>query len=218
MISYHKFVMTKHFQWALVSLIFVFGSSLLWAKYKVRDIQVKPAKQYSAHQDFQNIVIAAHPCETEDKTLELFDTDKLHRKGILPVLVVVENNNDFAIRIHERDIFFVDQEGTNHPSIPYPQVLLHITLKKPLSDYSTRPELLVRQVVDKKMIMDFEHKAFGEKLVAPGSSDYGVLFFWLPEEGDLAGRRLYIPEILDVTNGAQLMFFEFEVETTGKVK
>ncbi|MDA2928186.1 hypothetical protein MYX78_13330 [Acidobacteria bacterium AH-259-G07] len=216
MISYHKLVVKKYLQWALVSLIFVFGSSLLWAKYKIRDIQVKPAEQYSAHQAFQNIVIAAHPCETQAKTLELFDTDKLRKKGILPVLVVVENNNDFAIRIHERDIFFVDQDGTNLPSIPYPEVLLHITLKKSLSDYSTRPELLVRQVVDRKMIMDFEHKAFGEKLVAPGSSDYGVLFFWLPEEGDLAGRRLYIPEILDVTNGAQLMFFEFEVGTTGK--
>ncbi|MDA2935076.1 hypothetical protein MYX82_12155 [Acidobacteria bacterium AH-259-D05] len=210
-ISYHTSVMKKLFSPALAAVIFLLGNSALLAKYKIKDIPVKPAKEYSAHQDFQNLVIAAYPCETEAKTLELFDTDKLHERQIMPVLIVVENNNDFAIQIHEQDIILISRDGTNFPSLPFPQVLLHINLKEPLTSYSSNPDLIVRRMVDKEMYMDFEHKAFGEKLIAPGNSDSGVVFFWLPEEGDLTGARLYLPEIFNFSDGEELMFFEFEL-------
>ena len=65
-----------------------------------------------------------------EKTAQFFDTDKLYEKGFMPVLVVVENNNFFAIRIYERDIFYVDQHGNNVPSIPVNEVLLEDCTKE----------------------------------------------------------------------------------------
>ena len=188
----------------------------LLAGYKAKEIKVQPALEYDARQDFQNIVISAYPSETKGKTLELFDTDKLHEKGVLPVLIVVENNNDFAVRIHEEDIVLVGGEEGHASTIPYSEVLLHITLKEGRSSYSTRPEMLIKKKVDRKMVIDFEHKAFGEKLIAPNSSDYGVVFFWLPKGGNLAGMRLYFPEVFNLTKGESLVFFEFEVMGTKK--
>ena len=195
----------------LVVSIFFLGGSTGLARYKIKDLNIKPAQEYVAHQDFQNLVIAAYDCDTEAKTLELFDTDKLHKREILPVLVVVENNNDFAIGIHERDFVLVTRDGTNLPSLPYASVLLHISLDKPLSSYSTQQEMLLLKTVDKEMILDFEHKAFGEKLIAPDSSDSGIVFFMLPEKANLPGARLYLPEIINFSDKTQLMFFEFEL-------
>lgn len=183
----------------------------LLAKYKIRKIQLKPAKEYSAHQDFQRIVIGAYPCDTEARILELFDTKKLHEKEIMPILVVVENNNDFAIRLHERDIFLIDTDGTNRPAIPFTDVLLRISSKKPLSGYPTDPRDLRRAVRSKEMLQDFEHKTFGERLIPPHDSDSGVVFFDLPEEGILAGTRLYFPAVFNLTEDSQLIFFEFEL-------
>lgn len=185
--------------------------SPLPAKYKIKEIKVKPAREYPAHQDFQKITIAADPCDTEEKTIELFDTDKLHKKQIMPVLLVIENNNDFAIRLHEKGIFFVASDDTNFPAMSYVDVLLHISMRKPLTSISTRREVLIHSVGNKEMVMDFEHKAFGEKLIAPHSSDYGVVFFPLPEEEDLAGTRLYLPGVYNVTEDEEMMFFEFEL-------
>ena len=173
--------------------------------YKAKEISVKPALEYDARQNFQNIVISAYPCETKEKTLEIFDTDKLHEKGILPVLIVVNNSNDFAVRIHEEDIFLVGGEEDHASTIPYLEVLLHITLKNRAS-YSTTPEELIKKKVDRKMVIDFEHKAFGERLIGPNSSDHGVVFFWLPSVGNLAGLRLYFPEVVNLEEGESLFF------------
>jgi hypothetical protein len=180
----------------------------LLAKYKIRKIQPSSAREYPAFQDFQKIVIGAYPCDTEAKILELFDTKKLHEKGIMPILLVVENNNNFAIRLDEKEIFLIDVEGTNLPAIPFEDVLLRITLKNPPSTYPTRKSLQ-RAVRDEEMLMDFEHKAFGEKLIAPHDSDYGVVFFDWIDQGDLAGTRLYFPSVFNFTEDSQLMFFEF---------
>ncbi len=186
----------------------------LLGKYKIQEIQLKPAQEYVAHQEFQHIAIGAYPCNTKARTLELFDTQKLFEKRIMPVLLVIENNNDFALRVNEQDIFLVDAEGSKLPAIHYSEVLLRINLKKPLSSYSNKREILLREVRSKEMLMDFEHKAFGEKLIAPHSGDHGVVFFWLPENGDLSASRLYFPSLLNFTEDEELMFFEFELGTS----
>jgi len=182
------------------------------AGYKIKEFKPKPAKEYAAYQDFQKIVIAAEPRLTEPSVLELFDTKKLLNKLIMPVVVVVENNNDFAIRIRAEDILMVDSTGARIPGMPYDEVLLRISLKGHLGTYSSRKEILIRQVGDKNMVMDFEHKYFGEKLIAPHDSDYGVIFFPVPSSGDLSGTRLYVPKVHDLTNDEPLMFFEFDLD------
>lgn len=199
---------------ALLACFLLLAEAAALAKYKLKELPARSAKEYPAHQDFQKIVMGAYPCETQEKALELFDTPKLFEKKIMPVLMVVENNNDFGIRLHEKDIFLIDAEGTHHQAISYVDVLLQISLKKLPSSYSTKRELMIRAVGNKDMVQDFEHKAFGEKLIAPKSSDRGVVFFRLPEGGDLSGTRLYFPNVWNLSEETQLIFFEFELGRT----
>ncbi|RPJ59736.1 MAG: hypothetical protein EHM23_12970 [Acidobacteria bacterium] len=186
------------------------------AKYKIKEFKPKAATEYAARQDFQNIVIAADPRLTEEGVLELFDTKKLLDRLIMPVVIVVKNNNDFAIRIRAEDILMVDSTGAQIPGMPYDEVLLRVSLKNHLGTYSGRKEILLRQVGDKNMVMDFEHKYFGEKLIAPHDSDYGVVFFAVPSTGDLSGTRLYIPKVHNITKDEPLMFFEFDLDKSTK--
>jgi hypothetical protein len=180
------------------------------ARYKAKEINLKPAKEYPYKQDFQKIVIAAQPYVTQEETQELFDTKRLYERQIMPVLVVIQNNNDFAIRLRGDSIYFVDKNRTQHPPIRYEEVLLRISLNRPLTTQSTRPEVLL-QGVNRDMRMDFEHKAFGEKLIAPHESDYGIVFYPRPEDANLFGSRIFIPEIYNLTENEQLIFFEFSI-------
>jgi hypothetical protein len=181
----------------------------LGAKYEFKDLQIRPADQYTAHLDFQNVVIGAFPCDTELKTLELFDTKKLHEKGFLPVLLVIDNNNVFPLQILERDIYLVDKGGRQERPIPYMDVLLEISLKKPITESLDKKQL--DKIIKKEMRLDFEHKSFGEKLIGPNSSDHGVVFFRLPENGELEGYRLYFPEVVNFSEREALIFFEFDL-------
>ncbi len=193
-----------------LAAILLLPSSLLYA-YKIKEFKPKPAKEYAAFQDFQNIIVAASPRLTDEGVMELFDTKKLLEKKIIPVVVVIENNNDFAVRVHESEVFLIDSAGARIRSIPFDQVLLRISGRREVSGSSTRPDVLLRQIGDRKMVEDFEHKSFGEKLVAPHDSDFGVVFFPLPDTGDLGGTRIYLPQVFNITKDEPLMFFEFDL-------
>lgn len=179
------------------------------AGYKAREIEIKEAAEYPARQNFQNVIIGAQAFTTREQILEIFDSKEFVDKRIMPVLVVIRNNNEFALRIDSRDIYLVDPAGTNIPALDPIDVMLAISLKKPLSSYATKKEILLRQRVNPKMAADFERKVFDEKLIPPLGSDFGVVFFPLPEDGDLQGFRLYFPTVENLTAGEELMFFEF---------
>lgn len=177
------------------------------ARYKIRPIKPRPASEYPFRQNFQKIVIAADPHESRARVLELFDTPKVHEKGFLPILVIVENNNGFAIQIDETDIFLVDPQGGRVATVPFEEVLWRISVKKPGTPVPGRREILLKEI-DKHMVDDFEHKSFGEKMIAPNSSDHGVIFFPLPEH-PISELRLYFPAVYNITDREPLIFFEF---------
>ncbi len=179
--------------------------NLLVAGYKIKNIEIKPAGEYASHQSLQNLVIGARPFNTEEAILSVFDSKKLYQKQIMPVLIVVENNNDFAVRLTGSDIYLSDA-GVNLRSIPYARVLLTIAKKKK-STYSAHEDVLLRDIKNKDMVADFERKSFGEKLIAPHSSDFGIVFFELIQL--TAGTRIYIPNITNLETQQYLMFFEF---------
>ena len=186
--------------------------------YKSVEIRAKEAREYAAHQESQNLVIAAHPCDTRHEARKLFDTDKFARKRILPVLIVVENNNDFVVSLDGRAIFLIDPAGNQHRPLHYLDVLADLNDKRrpPISDFPPRVPgrrgSRTRKIASQEMLADFEQKSFGEKLIAPYAKDFGVVFYEIPWDGwDLSKSRFYIPEVYNFSAREPLVFFEFEV-------
>ena len=186
--------------------------------YKPVEIRAKAAKQYASHQEFQNLVIAAYPCDTRYKARQLFDTDKFGKKRILPVLIVVENNNDFVVSLDGRAIFLIDSAGTQHRPMHYLDVLADLNNKRrpPISTIEPpgpgRRGSRTVKVASEEMLADFEQKAFGDKLIAPYTKDFGVVFYEIPWDGwDLSKSRFYLPEIYNFSAKEPLVFFEFEI-------
>ena len=187
--------------------ILLLALDLLVAGYKIKNIEIKPAGEYTSHQSLQNVVIGARAFDTEEEILSVFDTKKLYQKQIMPVLVVVENNNNFAIHISGSDIYLSDA-GVNRRSTPYEEVLLDIAKKKKRT-YPTHEDVLLRDIKNKAMVADFERKSFGERLIPPHGSDFGIVFFDLIQLN--AGTRIYIPNMTNLETQEKLMFFEFNL-------
>jgi hypothetical protein len=188
--------------------VLFFMTCFVYAKYKILEIQVKPAGDYLAHQDFQEIVIGAYPFDSLLKVKTIFDTDKISKKGFLPVLLVIENNNSFPIQVFEDEIYLIEKNGNQQRSIYYLDVLLEAFLEDPLSEKSAGK---IDKIIKKEVRSDFERKSFGEKLIAPFENDHGIVFFRIPDDG-LEDTYLYLPEILNMSDRKPLMFFEFPLK------
>lgn len=193
----------------------VFGLSLIlamtvvFAKYKIKPLEVKPAAEYASHLTQQQITIGVFAADTEEKVLRLFDSKKVFESKILPVLIVVDNNNDFPLRIMIDDVYLIHSNGANERGMSFIEAFLNVLLNKPLSSYSTDPRALANRYRNrnKELYDDFQHKSFGEKIIPPHDSDRGVAFFWLPEDG-IENCQLYIPELENMSEFEELMFFE----------
>ncbi len=201
--------------WVRVAVTIILLSGVanapVFAKYKVKPLQPKAASEFESHQDFQNVTIGTHAADTKEESLELFDEKKLHEKDFLPILIVIQNNNPFPIKVDEATIFLIVEDGSQRRTVSFLDVLLAVKLKKPRSNYSSSKEMLAKEVAKEEMYNDFKHKAFGEKVIAPMSSDHGIIFYKRPYEGEVSNFRLYLPEILNSSTGEPLMFFELEL-------
>lgn len=205
----------NHRTWKLaVLLALALCGAALAAKYKIKPLEPRPAAEYAAHQDFQNVVIGAFAAFAEEEVLTLFDSKKVHEKKVLPVLVVIENNNSFPLQVRDRSIFLILKDGTNVPTMPAGEAFLQIVLKKPPSSYGTHPGVMIGQLRrrNQNLYDDIEHKSLGERLIAPHDSDYGVVFFPRPSEEEMEDLRLYLPEVENVSTSEELIFFEFALK------
>jgi len=194
-----------------IVLLSVLFSAPVIAKYKAKPLQVKVASEYGSHLDFQNVIIGTHVADTLKESLDLFDEKKLYEKDFLPILIVIQNNNPFPIKVDEATIFLIVEDGSRKKTVSFLDVLLEIKLKKPRANYSSSKEMLAKELAKEDMFNDFKNKAFGEKVIPPMSSDHGVVFYERPYQGDVSKFGLYLPEVLNSSDGERLMFFELEL-------
>ena len=64
--------MTQRYLFVLLVFLLLEPGFLIWAMYKSKQIEVRPAREYVAHQDFQGMVIAAYPCDTGGENRAIF--------------------------------------------------------------------------------------------------------------------------------------------------
>lgn len=192
------------------------SGSFALADYEPRQPSLKPAREYTSHQEFQGMVIAADPFLSDERIKrELFDTDKVVKEGFLPILLIIENNNDFPVVIDGTSIQLIAPDETAELSVPFETVLFRVLRLKTNVRPGLPPPEMILVILTKKcdpvMLEDFQQKTLQVKEVGPHSVEYGVVFF--PGRKSLKGYRLYIPRLINPDDGTALMFFEFELQS-----
>ncbi len=169
----------------------------------------RPAEEYGAKSTFDQMTIAIEPFDTEEETKLVFK--KLHppRYGVLPVLVVIENNRKDAIDARglivrykargENEIEATPSQevryagsGPTKPRInqPLPVPIPPRSKKNPLSD----------TVIDER--------AFAAKMIAPGESAWGFVYFQTEYHG---GATIIVSGLRDAPTAQELFFVEIPV-------
>jgi len=159
------------------------------------------ADQLPHHQTNDKVTIGAEPYAFGDKIKAAFGKLVPYNYGVLPVLIVIQNDSNETIRVnrmkaeyvgplHERvtatparDVRYL--RGVDRPGVP--RGPLTIKKKNPLDAW------------------EIEGHAFTAQMLPAGNTASGFLYF---QTGLERGATIYITGLTEAASGKELLFFE----------
>lgn len=169
-----------------------------------------PASSYPGHQTIDKITIAAVPYITAQQAASAFGKVNPYERGILPVLVLLENGTGKTIRADIR-AEFVDLSNRHAEAMPAADVVLYQGVRKPPTISGTGPSPIPLPKRNKKGPLntwEIEGRAFSAKLIPPGEAVHGFVYF---QTSYKEGSKLYLTGLKDAASGAEYFYFEVPI-------
>ena len=168
-----------------------------------------PASSYPSKQTNENVTVAAIAYDSDELAHTAFGKLNPSQYGVLPVLVIIQNDTGQALRLETLIAEFIDAanrsvEATPAADVQYlgagPQrpkpgvgspIPIHIKHKNPLSAW------------------EIEGRAFAAKILPPHESASGFFYF---QARMLPGAKFYLTGIQQAATGKDIFYYEIPLE------
>jgi hypothetical protein len=171
----------------------------------------EPAASYPDHQTQEKVTIAAIAYTTDEQAASAFGKVKPHEYGVLPVLVVIQNDTGKALRL-EPVARFVTADGEYVEATP-PEDVVRIQAIRRRPDAPSRVPLPIPWTFGSKKgplnTPEIEGRAFAVRLIPPGESAHGFFYF---RAADTRGSMLYLKGLMDASTGQEYFYFELPLD------
>jgi hypothetical protein len=161
-----------------------------------------------AHQSAEKVTVGAKSFDKPDLVEQAFGKKlDLLKYGIVPVLVVIENNGKEAIDLQNIEVNLVAADGRRATAVS-PQELMHLNgpTKRPGLSKTPIPLPKKRNPLESPEIVA---RSFVARIVPPGDNASGFFYFEAePEKGD----KLYLSGMRHARSGQEILYFEFALE------
>jgi hypothetical protein len=160
------------------------------------------AASFANHQTNDKVTIGAEPYMMGDKVKLAFGKLDPYQYGVLPVLVVIQNDSGVSIKLDRLRAEYVGPNGDRVMATPARDVRY---LKAPERPIAT-PGL--PQMIKKKNPLDeweIEGHAFAAQMLVGGNSAGGFFYF---QTGLQRGATIYLTGMTEASSGKDLLFFE----------
>jgi hypothetical protein len=170
-----------------------------------------PADSFAQHQTNNKVTMGVDPYVIGDKIKVAFGKVDPYQYGILPVLVVIQNDSDVAIKLDGLAAEYVGPNGDRVPATPAKDVRYAKAPKRP--SVIGGPAGAAPKILGKKNPLDeweIEGHAFAAQMLPPGQSASGFMYF---ETGLQRGATIYIRGMTEASSGKELLFFELPLNS-----
>jgi hypothetical protein len=201
-------------------LVFLTGLALAWAAvpvgagYKARAWSVGAREGYPASLTSEGVTIAADPLFTDALAARVFDKDDIVTRGIMPLAILIFNDNDFPVEVDGSSIELI--HGEDHVRTLAPNEVVYRLFRRDKSWINQQIPKASRSELNRDALDDFDNKFLMDKAVAPHDKGGGFLYLHIPEAKDLASylsnALVYIPKIYRQDDGSRLIFFEIALQ------
>ena len=157
----------------------------------------------------EKVTIAAQPFITDEQAKEAFGKLNPWRFGVLPVLVVIQNDTPNALRVDRASFVYVLPDRSKVEYTPASEVRFLQGPRQPqrLPGQSSSPLPFPKKGKTTPLAAwEIEGRAFAAKMIPPGQSASGFVYFQAPTTSDAAS--LYISGLFDAVTRAELYYFD----------
>ena len=167
---------------------------------------VRPAADYPNHQTSEKVTIAAQLFLTDEEAQEAFGKLNPYRMGVLPVLLVIQNDGPDAIRLDGMKSFYILPDRTRIEATPAQEVKYLKSAKVPSLGPKPLGGLGQRKPKNPLAEWEIEGRAFAAKMLPTGQSASGFVYFQTGVDSQAAS--LEISGLKDPVSGKELYYFE----------
>ncbi|MDQ6704549.1 MAG: hypothetical protein M3Z85_01160 [Acidobacteriota bacterium] len=171
--------------------------------------EVAPAREYPHHQTSDKVTVAASVFETGEQAEAAFGKDNPYRYGILPVLVVIQNDSPDAIRVDRLKVEYVTPDRSRIENTPAQDLRYLRSGKKPKMVPTPIGGVHIGKSKQPMSGWEIEGRGFLARVIPPGQSASGFFYF---QTGHRSGSTLYLAGMEDAKTGKELLYFEIPLE------
>jgi hypothetical protein len=165
---------------------------------------VRPAASYAHHQTSEKITIAAQAMQTDAETHDAFGKLNPNAYGILPVLIVIQNDGPDAIRLDRVRFEYVMPGGGHVEATPAADVKYLRGTKAPNKIPGTIT--IHKKAKNPLDVWEIEGRAFSAKMLPAGQSASGFVYFQVEQPS--AAASVDISGLMDPVSAKELYYFE----------
>ena len=200
-------------------LVWISPVSSLFAGYKARPYVPLPIESYPCRITSEGLTVAVEPMFTDALAAKAFDKKDIVARGIMPLTIVILNDNGFAVEVDGSSIELL-VEGVRIRPVSPEQAIGRIFQHKlhPQEVRIPSPVPIPRVEIytsNADACGDFSRKHLGTRRIEPKSLAAG--FIYLPVKTlanlreDLSGAQIYIPDLYRADTGRRMMFLEIDL-------
>jgi hypothetical protein len=165
-----------------------------------------PAASYESHQTSGKVTIGVAAYVSDEETRPVFGKHNPYTYGVLPVLVVIQNDGPKTIRVDPLELVLVSPSRDRVDATPAKDVRFLAGPSKPgvvPNPLPTGPRIGGRK--NPLDTWEIEGRAFAAKVLPPGQSASGFVYF---QSGFQRGSSLYLSGLREADSGKDLLYFE----------
>lgn len=190
---------------AMIALLVIIPA---FALDKEKAFKANRAETYSSKLAQGKVIVAAVPYNKPEDIRAAFGKADLDKHGVVPVLVVIDNNGTKAIKV---DLIadYVTAGGKHLEATPAEEIMYLNGVKPPKALDQPRYPIPVRKPKNKLEAWEVTGRAFTAKMIPPGESVSGFVYFQTHFE---SGSRLYVTGLSEAgPGGKDLIYFEISL-------
>jgi hypothetical protein len=200
----------------LLSIALLLMAVIAWAGYKIIPWSIKARENYPASLTSEGVTIAVEPLFTDALAARVFDKPDMITRGIMPLAVLIFNDNDFPVEVDGLSIELIHE--SDHIRTMSPNEVVYRLFRKDKSWFSkSRMPRLSRSELNTDALDDVDSKFLMEKIVAPHDRGGGFLFVHI-DSNDLVSYPsksiVYIPNVYRRDDGSRMIFFEIALDAS----
>jgi hypothetical protein len=172
-----------------------------FAADKETPFKAAPASSYAHRQTNDKVTIGVDPYSSEDKIKTAFGKLNPYQYGILPVLVVIQNDGGKAIRLDHLKAEYVGPGGDRVEATPAKEIKYLNGGKRP----TTIPGPLTPKKKNPLDVWEIEGRALAAEMLPAGNTASGFLYF---QTGLHSTATIYLSGMVEAGTNRELLYFE----------